>query len=88
MECQPDHATDPCRRRFACSDGPLMPGVEAVEKVPYLQLRYSDEKIDLSVRAVFDDHAYGKDKSTPKYRAVFELGIFSTASLDANGRAV
>jgi hypothetical protein len=65
-----------------------MPGVDAVEKVPYLQLRYSDEKIDLSVRAVFEDRNYEKDKTTPKYRAVFELGTFSTTSLDANGRAV
>jgi hypothetical protein len=58
-----------------------MSNVEAVEKVPSLQLRYSDEKIDLSERAVFEDHAYGKDKSTPKYRALFQSGTFSTASL-------
>ena len=55
--------------------------VEAVEKVPYLQLRYADEKIDLSERAVLDDRAYGKDKSTQKHRAFFGSGTFFTASL-------
>ena len=58
--------------------------VEAVEKVPYLQLRYADEKIDLSERAVFDDRAPRRDKRTPENRAILESGTFSTDSLGGN----
>ena len=58
-----------------------MRDVETVEKVPRLLLRYADEKIDFSERAVFDNRAYEKGKCPPQNRVFSKSEIFSTDSL-------